>query len=225
MSIKDDYVVLKVDGKEEFVLDSIMNKHYAQRRPSISYAFVLYDKTKDREVGVLTYGKPASNSLCVGVCGKEYSKNVYELNRLFIEDCNVKNLASYFISESEKQLSAIGNFIIVSYSDKGMSHNGYVYQASNFIYTGSTKERTDKYTPNGKHSRHYTDEYNHLRKVRTSKNRYVKFIGNKRFKKNANKNLKYDTHPYPKSQNKKYKVGDRMMAKIYNKETGVYYYE
>ena len=41
--------------------------------------------------------------------------------------------------------------IIVSYADKGQNHNGYIYQATNFLYTGATKERTDISTQENKH--------------------------------------------------------------------------
>jgi hypothetical protein len=33
--------------------------------------------------------------------------------------------------------------IVVSYADTAMGHIGYIYQASNFLFTGTTKERTD----------------------------------------------------------------------------------
>ena len=48
-------------------------------------------------VGVLTIGKPASNSLCNGVCGPENAHKVYELNRLITEDNLSKNALSYFV--------------------------------------------------------------------------------------------------------------------------------
>lgn len=96
-------------------------------------------------VAVCTFGKPASPSLCDGICGKEHSKSVYELNRL----CRVEDLTeplSEFVSACLRRLRC-ENWIIVSYSDTGMHHNGYIYQACNFMYTGTTKQRTDKYVP------------------------------------------------------------------------------
>ena len=63
--------------------DFLLPRHYSGRIPSISYAYGCYNN-KDL-VGVLTVGKPASNSLCKGVCGEQYSKNVYELNRLCVD--------------------------------------------------------------------------------------------------------------------------------------------
>jgi hypothetical protein len=144
--------------------DFILNKHYAQRKPSISFSFGLF--VDDILEGILTIGKPASNSLCEGVCGIEYKDKVYELNRLVVNDNLPKNYLSMFVGKVLKMLKS-NDIIIVSYADEAMNHIGYIYQATNFIYTGKTKERTDKYTPNGKHSRHYTEEYKHIRKFRS----------------------------------------------------------
>jgi len=199
--------------------DFILKKHYAQRMPSISFSYGLYIDGKLE--GVLTIGKPASHSLCIGICGEEHKDRVYELNRLITNDGLPKNSLSRFVSYVLRDLKD-EELIIVSYADTGMNHNGYIYQATNFIYTGQTKERTDKYTPSGKHSRHYTDEFNHLRKVRTAKHRYVYFTNNR---KKYIKCLKYPIMEYPKNKNEKYILGDRIKTKIYNKETEQYYYE
>jgi len=52
----------------------LLEKHYAKRMPQIMFAFGLYND--DILVGVVTYGIPASPSLCMGICGKEYSDKV-----------------------------------------------------------------------------------------------------------------------------------------------------
>jgi len=93
--------------------------------------------------------------------------------------------------------------ILVSYADTKMNHNGYIYQATNWIYTGATKERTDIGFEDGSHSRHYDKNIDYsIRKHRSSKHRYVYFIG--KLKKQFIKNLKYDILNYPKGENKKY---------------------
>jgi hypothetical protein len=91
-----------------------------------------------------------------------------------------------------------------------MHHNGYIYQACNFIYTGQTKERTDKYVSDGKHSRHYnSDEQGKFRILRSAKNRYVYFsTSNKRLKKKWLNSLNYPVLPYPKEENQNYTLGD-----------------
>ena len=81
MSIKEKYKVKSI--AKYLCKDWLLHKHYAKRIPSISYAFGLFD---DNLIGILTIGKPASSTLCIGVCGKENAEKVYELNRLCVND-------------------------------------------------------------------------------------------------------------------------------------------
>jgi len=216
LSIKDDYTVQNI--KYEDTKDYILNKHYAQRMPSISFSFGLFKGSEMK--GVLTIGKPASHSLCIGVCGKEHASKVFELNRLITEDGLEKNVLSFFVSSCLRTLKN-EDLIIVSYADEGMHHNGYIYQATNFIYTGKTVGRTDKYTEGNKHSRHYDDHNSHLRKVRTPKHRYVYFTGNR---KEYLKCLKYNIKSFPKGDNEHYTLGQRMKTMVVNKETRESFY-
>ena len=198
-------------GKIEYIshkeaIEFLLPKHYSGRVPSISYSFGW--KIDDKLVAVCTFGKPASNSLCEGVCGKEHSSKVYELNRL----CRVEELGlplSQFVSGCLRRI-AIDDLIIVSYSDTSMNHNGYIYQACNFLYTGQTKQRTDKYTEGNKHSRHYSNEkQGEYRKVRSAKNRYVFLaVSSKVKRKKYLRALKYPILPYPKAINSNYTLGD-----------------
>ena len=212
--------VKEIDKKLTY--DFILNKHYAQRKPSISYSYGLFI---DGELeGILTIGKPASNSLCEGICGKEYKEYVYELNRLCVNEGLPQNTLSQFVSKVLKDLRDT-KLILVSYADEGANHHGYIYQATNWIYTGKTKSRTDKYTPNGKHSRHYTNEYDHLRKFRSSKYRYI-YIPNKKFRKEVLKVLKYEIiREYPKGDNQRYILGQKIKTQIIDTSTGEIYFE
>ena len=183
----------------------LLPRHYSGRKPSITYSFGYYEDNKLK--AVCTFGKPASNSLCIGVCGKEYSSNVYELNRLCV-DGSINIQLSYFVSLCLRKLKKY-NLIIVSYADKQINHNGYIYQATNFIYTGATKSRTDKYVEGGKHSRHYDKtKQNGLRKFRSSKHRYIYFTCNKKYKKKFTKALNYPVENYPKDENSNYILGE-----------------
>ena len=186
--------------------DFLKDKHYAGRKPPISKAFGW--EIDGQLVAVCTFGKPASPTLCTGICGEEHSQSVYELNRL----CRVDDLTeplSQFVSACLRRLKT-ENWIIVSYSDTGMHHNGYIYQACNFIYTGQTKQRTDKYTENGKHSRHYdNNKQGEYRVVRTAKNRYVYFATkDKMLKKKWQNCLNYPILSYPKEENENYILGE-----------------
>lgn len=198
MSIKEKYSVKSIDSYQTH--DWLLNKHYAKRLPSISFAFGLY--CDNILSGVMTIGKPASPSLCIGVCGEEFSKYVYELNRLVINEGLDKNALSYFVSRSLNLIKE--SLILVSYADTAMGHHGYIYQSTNWIYTGYTKERTDIGFEDGSHSRHYDKsiDYSKNRKIRSSKHRYIYFLGP--MKKIFRSNLRYKIQQYPKGNNLRY---------------------
>jgi len=192
--------VLQIKPEETY--EWILKKHYAKRLPSISWAFGFFaDGVLE---GIITFGKPASPSLCKGVLGVEYESVVYELNRLVINEGLPENTLSYFVSRALKLLPK--PLCIVSYADTAQNHHGYIYQATNWIYTGATKERTDIGLADNSHSRHYDKniDYKANRKLRSSKHRYIYFVGNKRQKSQFQRELKYDIKPYPKGDNKRY---------------------
>ena len=197
----------------------LLPRHYSGRTPSISIAFGWFIDNK--LVAVCSFGKPASPSLCKGILGEEYASQVYELNRL----CRIENIneqLSSFVAACLRRLRP-KNWIIVSYSDTDMHHNGFIYQASNFIYTGLTKERTDKYTEGNKHSRHYKNEnQGNLRKIRSAKHRYVYFATfDKKLKKMWLENLMYPVMEYPKGVNYNYVLGDYLKTRIIEKDIAI----
>lgn len=201
-------------------VDFLLPKHYSGRKPQISHAFGWF--IDGVLVAVCTFGKPASYTLCNGVCGKEFSKYVIELNRLCRVDGVSLNL-SHFISYCLKNIPPS---IVVSYADTAMNHHGYIYQACNFLYTGCTKARTERYVQNGKHSRHYEKELlTKFRVCRSSKHRYIFFTGSKHQKKEFKKNLKYNVLPYPKGDNSNYILGNFLERKILDTENGVIFSE
>lgn len=191
--------------------DFVLKHHYSNRKPQITCAFGYY--IGEELVAVCTFGKPASNSLCEGVCGVGFKACVYELNRL----CATPDLdipLSKFVAYCLKELKKL-TWIIVSYADTEMNHVGAIYQATNWIYTGLTKARTDKYTEGGKHPRHYDNsKQGNLRKVRSAKHRYIYFCGNKTVKSHFKKALKYPVVDYPKEDIKRYEEGFKLQPKI-----------
>ena len=172
--------------------DWILNIHYAKRMPSISFAYGLYHY--DELVGMVSYGTPASPFLCKGICGEEHKHNVIELNRLVLKD-NLPNQASFLVSRSLKLLPKPK--VVVSYAATAQAHAGIIYQACNFLFTGTTKARTDIAGKDGRHSRHHLgDRQNRIN--RSAKHRYVYFIGSKKDKKTLRNALRYtieDTYP------------------------------
>lgn len=194
-------------------INFLLPRHYSGRKPSITFSFGYFEN--NNLMAVCTFGKPASNSLCIGVCGIEYSSKVYELNRLCCEPV-IKIQLSEFVGWCLNELKK-NDLILISYADTQMNHNGYIYQATNWIYTGITKPRTDKYVEGNKHSRHYDNlNQNGLRKFRSSKHRYIYFATNKRNKKNYLNKLNYSIFDYPKGVNEKYILGDYIKPIILN---------
>ena len=190
-------------------IDFLLPRHYSGRKPNITLAIGWFKNEK--LIGVCSFGKPASPFLCVGICGKKWSKNVYELNRLCLDENEIDHPPlSLFVAACLRLVSAFNDWIIVSYSDMAMNHHGYIYQATNWIYCGKTIKRTDKYTEGNKHSRHYDKKYDGgLRKVRSSKHRYVFFCSRIRsLKKKWKLDLNYKVLPYPKGENHRYNLGD-----------------
>ena len=199
----------------------LLPRHYSGRKPVVSKAFGLIEDGVLQ--AVITYGKPASPSVCVGICGKEYSGNVYELNRMCRSDEYRKPL-SHFVSATLRMLKPL-DWIVVSYSDTAMNHHGYVYQACNFLYTGTSAPHADKYVPDGSgHNRHAEsfdvrkDEFSVERSI---KHRYVYFCTkSKRLKKEWMNTLRYPVLPYPKGDNSNYELGRFIGKKVVNNATG-----
>ena len=196
-------------------LPFMLDIHYAGRSPSVSYAYGLY--INNNLEGIVSYGTPPSSTLRRGVAGDKYIPDILELNRLVLQSNN-KNDSSWLIGNSLKLLPR--NKIVVSYADTSQDHVGYVYQATNFIYTGLSAKRTD-WKVRGKehlHSQSIIDEFRGqpnrskcLREKygddfytidRPRKHRYIFIIGSKTYRKEVMKNLKYSIKNYPKGVDK-----------------------
>lgn len=206
--------------KNEETYPWLLKKHYAKRIPQIMHAFGLYDDAS--LVGVVTYGIPASPSLCMGICGKEHAEIVLELNRVCLQD-NFRNQASFLVANSIKLLPKPS--IVVSYADTSQGHVGYVYQATNFLYTGLSANRVD-WAIKGLEHKHsktlsdgmtlesmkekYKDDFYYVERSR--KHRYIYFHGSKTDKKVLLSKLKYEVLPYPKGDTKRYDSGDKVIT-------------
>lgn len=217
MSIPNKYFIRKIDNN---VAQSVVKReHYLHRVAPCSYAYGLFEKKYlnmfgewDGEmVGVILYGSPASPSLVEGLCGKDEVGNVVELTRLWIKDGTEKNVESYLIGNTLRLLPVD---IVVSFADPSCDgkHVGYVYQATNWIYTGMSVKRRDRKIPNDtRHSRTVTNGMNLEQMIakygdtleledRAQKHRYVYFNGSKKRKKELLAKLRYPILPYSKKE-------------------------
>lgn len=216
MSIKDKYRVKVVNTSD--CKEWLIKKHYLKRMTSFTYSFGLYDGIK--LVGVCTFGNATPMQMKKSICGEDYMHLVYELNRLITNDDLEKNATSFFVSTCLNMLPR--PLIVVSYADKSVGHNGYIYQATNFYFTGESHSQKDWKLKGSEHlhSRTLMDEFafqeNRIEKLkekygddlyqveRPAKNRYVYFCGSKSQKKTLFKNKLFKEQPYPKGVNKNY---------------------
>jgi len=213
MSIKDRYVVKSIDSFQ--CKDWLLHKHYAKRLPCIEYSFGLYEKHLLQ--AVITFGTPASTQLRSLFKGRF---KLIELNRLCSNEGLEKNSLSFFVTMSLKMLPK--PFVIISYADTELNHTGYIYQATNFIYTGLSAKRTDWKIKGMEKlhgatisdmSRGRKNRSDYMREKfgedfylqeRSRKHRYFYFLGNKKQVKEMSKLLPYKIEPYPKGDNKRY---------------------
>lgn len=199
----------------------LLPRHYSGRKPVVSRAFGLIEDGVLQ--AVITYGKPASPWVCIGICGHDYADSVYELNRMCRLESYQKPL-SRFVATTLRLLKP-SNWIVVSYSDTAMNHHGYVYQACNFLYTGTSSPHIDKYVQDpASHNRHSgasnvrSDEFSVERSI---KHRYIYFCTNsKRLKSEWTKALRYPVLPYPKGDNSNYQLGRFIGRTVVNNATG-----
>lgn len=201
----EGYTVKPIDNKETYWF--LLNIHYAKRIPSISFSYGLFETNE--LVGVVCYGTPASSTLCRGICGDKWQKNVLELNRLVLRN-NKPNEASRLVGASLKLLPTPR--IIVSFADTEQNHAGTVYQATNFIYTGLSAKFRDPRVKGLEHQHHATYAHGLSNKQviekygaenvyfvqRSRKHRYIIFIGTKKQRQQMKADLRYKTLPYPK---------------------------
>ena len=205
------YEVHPISSKE--ATEVIVRNHYLHRRGPASSCFGLFDEWGSL-VGVITYGTPASPSLCKGVAGEDEVSHVTELTRLWIADITPKNAESFLIGKSLRMLPQEKD-IVVSFAEIRAGHVGTVYQATNWIYTGLSDRHVEWHVDgveSSKHGRHLFDEFGGVegakkvlgdRLVRTErprKHRYVFLRGSKSRRKELLSKLRYEPQPYPVSE-------------------------
>tara|TARA_R100001510_G_C7611414_1_gene174821 strand:+ start:248 stop:940 length:693 start_codon:yes stop_codon:yes gene_type:complete len=217
--MKNKYSVKSVLNSE--CREWFLRKHYLKRLPPISYCFGLYDENLSL-LGVSSFGRPAAHGVVKGAFGGILMDNFLELNRLIINEGLPKNILSFFLSRSLNLLPKPQ--AIVSYADTSQGHHGYIYQATNWIYTGLSAKRKDYKLKgvNNLHSQSLLDrEGRHMKKGKVAemrlkygddlytqdrprKHRYFYFVGNKKEKAHMKENLQYKVEPYPKGDNSRY---------------------
>ena len=208
---KQNYKIIQLKDKE--YQNWILKKHYAKRICSVSYAYGLIDQDYNI-LGVCTFGYPPNYNYNNGACIFNNIKVLtLELNRLVINSNKEKNLLRYFVSNCLKQLPK--PTAIVSYADPNNNHYGYIYQATNWFYTGESTPKKrytfeDGSTFDIRRGIHTKGKIVKTEKLKPTL-RYIYINGNKKQKKDMIKDLKLTIYKYPKGKNKKYNCIDIKM--------------
>lgn len=206
MAIKDIFKVKSIDAEQ--TKEWFLKKHYAKRIPNSIYTFGLYQDILLQ--GVVSFGMTANNNLNEFIDGYK----CVELNRLVINEGMPENTLSYFVSQSLKLLPK--PIVVISYADSGQGHHGYIYQATNWIYTGLGKgdyefikngrqyHRKNIYDLLGTGSIENAKKHGYEVVKVEPKHRYIQLLGNKREVNDMKSKMPFNIEPYPKGENKRY---------------------
>lgn len=129
----------------------VQRHHYAGTWPAAIHRLGLFDG--DVLVGVAVYASPVQAKVLTNMFPElEPYRQSVELSRFVLEDAVPGNAESWFIARCHRMLLDLGVRGVVSFSDpvprrlpsgvlfKG--HIGFIYQASNAVYTGTSAPRT-----------------------------------------------------------------------------------
>jgi hypothetical protein len=197
----------------------VTKKHYSRRASVFWEGFGLVEH--GHVVGVCVYGQPSPPIQRHAFEDRDF--RLYELTRLVVQT-KTKNAASYLVGNSLQMLSQRPSAVI-SYADSEQSHCGIVYQATNWLYTGSTVSHDHMYLVDGVRThpmtlrdRGITDPKrwaaeNKIPTVKPlPKHRYFFFVGSKRQRKAMIARLKYPViASYPKCDQNRYDDGEHIV--------------
>lgn len=220
---KKEWRVEPIPG--ELCKDWFLYKHYAHRIPPTVYCFGLY-RNKILE-GVCSFGMPCvqmNDGKCIF---HSYRVRTLELNRLIVNEGLGKNVLSFFVSWAIKQLPR--PLCLVSFADPFNGHQGYIYQATNWLYTGKSQVggKNKTYILDGRnyHGKTITEQwvkdtfgkYDSSKSLTQNfemnggkcvdfgtKHRYIMFLGTTEEIEKMKRDTVYHFIPYPKGENKRY---------------------
>lgn len=205
-----EVVPLEKSTCEEFV----KRKHYSRRASIFWKGFGLVED--GMVVGVAVYGQPSPPIQKHAFKDRDF--RLYELCRVVVQT-KTRNAASTLVGRSLGMLEK--PCAVVSYADMEQGHSGIIYQATNWIYTGSTVSHDKLYVIDGKrvHPMSLRDRgitnptawarENGVESVKPHpKHRYFYLCGSKSEKRRMLSRLQYDVvRQYPKSDRSTYDDG------------------
>jgi hypothetical protein len=178
--------------------------------------------------GVACFGRTAGTNVAASICGAEHAHRVATLCRGACVHWAHPHSASFLINAACKKMAHEKNYtLFVAYSDDAAGEIGTVYQASNWLYCGTTNPTEKFRTPSGEikdarlvsaYSRDRTGGTLKYRRTRAAqkallveagveffkdggrKHRYVGIYGDRRIKRILRRALRWEVLAYPKRQ-------------------------
>ena len=208
--------------------DLIVKNHYTHKWTICELALGVFHEgiehqflAEDIVLGTVVFGPTAGANVCKSISPLLNHENLWELKRLWLDDCLGRNSESRVISLSINYIKTHHKDIrcLVSYADPDAGHRGVIYQATNWIYQDIERPKnTSGYVfsfDEGKtwvHPRTMFNKYGTFNvdrlievmprpfwtKELAVKHRYVYPLGDKKWKKQLTNSFNYTTVPYLK---------------------------
>lgn len=220
---KKDYHVVIIEAKVARLF--VVKWHYSNVFPNATKClFGMFHTETNNLVGVCCLGIPPGRmvlqSIAKTIERKTFEKESLELTRLCLRDEVPQNAESWFISKCLREIMKKKYKFVISYSDPHQKHIGTIYQATDFFYCGTMKQRSDyDYFINGKwtHTRalgHKHGKVGHGRilelypnvkyRKKSAKHKYIKILSShpkeRKFLFECMKRAGNFPKPYPKLQ-------------------------
>ena len=159
--------------------------------------------------GVVSYNLP-TRSVCASVFGEESLHRVWHMGRLILSDDSPRNSESRLIGGSLRaiQREHPETWAVLTYAATDAGHLGYVYQATNALYTGTAGDPNYYVDEKGQRRGTHLDGHSvdagraaamgWVKHKGGPKHRYVYILGNKTQRRQRRALLRYPVLPYPK---------------------------
>lgn len=182
--------------------------HYAHTGGSALWRYGLWHSLT--LFGVVSYNLP-TRSVCESVFGEEHQEHVIHMGRLALADRSPRNSESRLVGGSLRAIEREHPHVwaVVTYADTDVGHMGYVYQATNALYTGTGGDPVYHLDADG--NRHGTYLSGHVNSARAQrlgwtrhrgdvKHRYVYLLGSRTQRQHSRRLLRLDVLNYPKEE-------------------------
>lgn len=200
-----DMFVAPVSGAD--IAEFARRYHYTKTGGAATWRWGLWDGPVLH--GVIAYNLP-TRTTCESVFGPEHFDKVWHMGRLIMSDQSPPNSESRLIGGSlrEIQRSHPNIWAVLTYAATDVGHIGYVYQATNALYTGLSSaehyytdnvgRRRSNYVNGSRLSKQDAAALGWTTSDAGGKHRYIYILGSKAQRRRRMKMLRYPVLPYPK---------------------------